>query len=106
VPEEEKSKSEEDNAMSVDGDVSYCGEEMDEQRGEQKVTSKVRLREANISLHLMENDGSCCRKRIFVSGPDLQSQNASMTPSKISQEIKASSDEWDESGEDEESESL
>ena len=41
MPEEEKSKSEEDNAMSVDGDVSYCGEEMDEQRGEQKVTSKV-----------------------------------------------------------------
>ena len=107
VEEEEKSMSEEDNAMSVDGDVSYCGEEMDEQRGELKVTSKVRLREANISLHVMEKQGSCCRKRIFVTEPDLHSSIASVAPSKSCDEIKASSEgDWEESGEEEESESF
>jgi len=61
-----------DNAMSVDGDVSYCGEEMEE-LGE--VTSPFKFKEANVSLHLIERREENVQSRKLLSDVSLQNNN-------------------------------
>lgn len=51
-----------DNAMSVDGDVSYCSVEMDETDKAQQ----LKFREANGSLHLVEKQDASIHMRHFV----------------------------------------
>ena len=109
--------SEEDNAMSVDGDVSYCGAEMDEIQSEElKNQAGIKLKDTGGTIHIMIKKSERINKRICATEAGVPySSNASMAGSKggVSNSCDegkkrgvTSSGEWDEEeGEEEESDS-
>jgi hypothetical protein len=54
-----------DDAMSVDGDISYCSLEMDE-IGD-KSLQPLKCKEANSSLHLVEKKEEAITVRMFIT---------------------------------------
>jgi hypothetical protein len=52
-----------DNAMSVDGEMSYCSVEMDETEKAQP----LKFKEANSSLHMVEKQEASIHSRLFVT---------------------------------------
>ncbi len=55
-----------DDAMSVDGDISYCSNEMDE-IGDKALLQPLKFKEANSSLHLVEKKEQAVHSRIFIN---------------------------------------
>ena len=53
-----------DDAMSVDGDISYCSNEMDEIVD--KSFQPLKYNESNSSLHLVEKKEQAVHSRIFI----------------------------------------
>ena len=54
-----------DDAMSVDGDISYCSNEMEE-IGD-KAVQPLKYKESNSSLHLVEKKEEAIQSRIFIN---------------------------------------
>jgi hypothetical protein len=56
-----------DDAMSVDGDISYCSIEMDEiQDKTGQFIPPLKYRESNSSLHLVEKKEKAVESRMFI----------------------------------------
>ena len=61
----------EDHVMSVDGDVSYNSAEMEESGN--KTSPYLKLKEANVSHHMIDKQGSLIKKRIFLEEVEMVS---------------------------------
>ena len=67
-----------DDAMSVDGDISYCSNEMEE-IGD-KAIQPLKYKESNSSLHLVEKKEEAVHSRMFINRVSESLEDSGSSP--------------------------